>query len=114
AADGLAGLPRMPVLSGGYLHPSDRKALQLLGHGRNSVEIHARDGAGRVDLVALDRRLAELAAPAVVIASAGEVDTGDFDPLADLAEPSRTCCSTTWCRARPSTGAPPSRPTARS
>ncbi|SCF24664.1 Pyridoxal-dependent decarboxylase conserved domain-containing protein [Micromonospora purpureochromogenes] len=86
AADGLAGLPRMPVLSGGYLHPSDRKALQLLGHGRNTVEIHARDGAGRVDLVALDRRLAELAAPAVVIASAGEVDTGDFDPLADLAD----------------------------
>src|SRR6266511_3334349 len=27
---GLAGLPRMPVLSGGYVHPSARKALQML------------------------------------------------------------------------------------
>ncbi|MGB2571533.1 pyridoxal phosphate-dependent decarboxylase family protein [Micromonospora citrea] len=86
AADGLAGLPRMPVLSGGYVHASDRKALQLLGHGRNAVEVHSRDAAGRVDLVALDRRLAELASPAVLIGSAGEVDTGDFDPLADLAD----------------------------
>ncbi|MEH1011661.1 pyridoxal-dependent decarboxylase [Micromonospora sp. CPCC 206060] len=89
AADGLTGLPRMPVLSGGYVHPSDRKALQLLGHGRNAVEVFAADRVGRVDLVALERRLAELAAPAVLIASAGEVNTGDFDPvdeLADLAE----------------------------
>ncbi|MEH0981749.1 pyridoxal phosphate-dependent decarboxylase family protein [Micromonospora sp. CPCC 205556] len=86
AADGLAGLPRMPVLSGGYLHPSDRKALQLLGHGRDAVEVHSRDAAGRVDLAALDRRLGELAAPAVVIAIAGEVDTGDFDPVAELAD----------------------------
>ncbi len=31
AADGLIGLPRMPVLSGGYVHASARKALQMLG-----------------------------------------------------------------------------------
>ncbi|MEV1289288.1 pyridoxal-dependent decarboxylase [Micromonospora sp. NPDC049679] len=88
-ADGLAGLPRMPVLSGGYVHASARKALQMLGHGRNSVEVFARDAVGRVDLNALDRRLGELGAPAVVIANAGEVNAGDFDPvdaLADIAE----------------------------
>src|SRR5688572_27116333 len=32
---GIVGLPRMPVLGGGYVHPSARKALQLLGHGRD-------------------------------------------------------------------------------
>ncbi|HEX5598843.1 MAG TPA: pyridoxal-dependent decarboxylase [Micromonosporaceae bacterium] len=85
-ADGLAGLPRMPVLSGGYVHASDRKALQLLGHGRNAVEVFSRDNVGRVDLVALERRLAELKAPAVIIASAGEVNAGDFDPLTELAD----------------------------
>jgi len=88
--DGLAGLPRMPVLSGGYVHSSARKALQMLGHGRDAVEVHARDEVGRVDLVTLQRRLVELAgAPAVLIANAGEVNAGDFDPLdalADLAE----------------------------
>jgi glutamate/tyrosine decarboxylase-like PLP-dependent enzyme len=85
-SSGLAGLPRMPVLAGGYLHPSARKALQMLGHGRDTVEVYARDDIGRVDLAAVRRRLAELGAPAVLIATAGEPDAGEFDPLADLAE----------------------------
>jgi glutamate/tyrosine decarboxylase-like PLP-dependent enzyme len=84
-AAGLSGLPRMPVLSGGYLHPSARKALQMLGHGRDTTEVYARDDAGRVDLAAIGKRLAELDAPAVLIANAGTVDTGDFDPIDELA-----------------------------
>lgn len=86
AVDGLAGLPRMPVLSGGYVHSSARKALQLLGHGRNAVEVYAADEVGRVDLDALDRRLGQLGAPAVIIANAGEVNAGDFDPTDELAD----------------------------
>ena len=57
AAQGLAGLPRMPVLSGGYVHASARKALQMLGHGKDTVEVYARDAVGRVDLAAMDARL---------------------------------------------------------
>jgi len=82
AAAGLAGLPRMPVFSGGYVHASARKALQMLGHGRESVSVH---GSGRVDLSSLDRALAS-SGPAVVIANAGEVNAGDFDPLSELAD----------------------------
>ena len=88
-ADGLAGLPRMPVLASGYVHPSNRKALQILGCGRDTIEVCARDDAGRVDLAAMESALARIDGPAVIIASAGEVSTGDFDPidaLADLAE----------------------------
>ena len=84
--DGLAGLPRMPVLSGGYVHPSARKALQMLGHGRDAVEVFARDAVGRVDVAALERRLSELGAPAVIIGNAGEVNAGDFDPIDELAD----------------------------
>jgi glutamate/tyrosine decarboxylase-like PLP-dependent enzyme len=85
--DGLSGLRRMPVLSGGYVHASARKALQMLGHGRDAVEVFARDGVGRVDLDAMDRRLTELGdAPAVIIANAGEVNAGDFDPIDALAD----------------------------
>ena len=90
ARDGLAGLPRMPVFSSGFVHASARKALQMLGHGRDAVEVFARDPVGRVDLDAMAHRLAELdGAPAVIIANAGEVNAGDFDPieaLADLAQ----------------------------
>jgi glutamate/tyrosine decarboxylase-like PLP-dependent enzyme len=74
------------VLSGGYLHPSARKALQMLGHGRDTVEVYARDDAGRVDLAAMARRLADLRAPAVIIGNAGEVNAGDFDPIDALAD----------------------------
>ena len=86
-AHGLAAAGRlMPVFSGGYVHPSARKALQMLGHGRDTVQVCAGDTIGRVDLSALDGRLAELGEPAVIIGNAGEVNAGDFDPIADLAD----------------------------
>ncbi|GAA3887024.1 pyridoxal-dependent decarboxylase [Saccharothrix violaceirubra] len=84
-ADGLAGLPRMPVFSSGYVHASSRKALQLLGVGRDHVRTLSRDDAGRIDLEALDRELGT-SGPAVVIANAGEVNAGDFDPVDAIAD----------------------------
>ena len=87
---GAAGLPSMPVFGSGYVHASDVKALAMLGVGRRSVRKLARDAVGRLDVEALERELAALGgAPSVVIASAGEVNAGDFDPIpamADLAE----------------------------
>jgi glutamate/tyrosine decarboxylase-like PLP-dependent enzyme len=86
-ADGFAGLPAVPVLSGGYVHPSDRKALAMLGIGYESVRVFARDARGRVDLAAMDAALRDLeGAPAIVIASAGEVNAGDFDPIDEMAD----------------------------
>ncbi|WP_291415808.1 pyridoxal-dependent decarboxylase [Actinophytocola sp.] len=85
AADGLAGLPAMPVLGGGYVHPSARKALQILGCGRDTVRTHTRDDAGRIDLDALATAL-EHTGPAVLIATAGEVNAGDFDPIDAMAD----------------------------
>jgi glutamate/tyrosine decarboxylase-like PLP-dependent enzyme len=84
ASQGLAGLPRMPVLSSGYVHSSARKALQMLGHGKDTVEVFQRDAVGRIDLAAMEDRLRETG-PAVIIGNAGEVNAGDFDPIADLA-----------------------------
>jgi glutamate/tyrosine decarboxylase-like PLP-dependent enzyme len=83
---GLAGLVSMPVLTGGFVHPSVRKALQLLGHGKDTVQVFARDAVGHVDLAGMRRRLEELGAPAIIVATAGEPNAGEFDPLADLAD----------------------------
>ena len=85
AADGVAGLPRMPVIASGYVHPSVRKALQLLGFGRDTVQVHARDDAGRADLDGMRRALQETG-PAVLVACAGEVNAGDFDPVDEMAD----------------------------
>ena len=55
---GLAAAPPITVLGGGYTHPSDVKALGMLGVGRGRVRKLARDDVGRVDLEAMETRLA--------------------------------------------------------
>ena len=89
-ARGFAGLPAVPVVSSGYIHPSATKALAMLGIGRDAVRRFARDDVGRVDLTAMEAALRALdGAPAIIVGNAGEVNAGDFDPidaLADLAE----------------------------
>lgn len=88
--DGLHALPVMPVLSSGLIHASSRKCLGMLGLGRASVQTFASDARGTLDAGALEDRLRALkGAPALVIANAGEVNAGAFDPievLADLCE----------------------------
>ncbi|MFB3739246.1 MAG: aspartate aminotransferase family protein [Candidatus Velamenicoccus archaeovorus] len=85
--EGLSGLPPVPVFASGHLHPSDTKALAMLGIGRGRPKLLVRDAAGRIDLGALERELSALGgAPSVVIASAGEVNAGDFDPIGAMAE----------------------------
>jgi glutamate/tyrosine decarboxylase-like PLP-dependent enzyme len=87
---GLAGLPPVPIFSSGYIHSSAIKALGMLGLGRDTVRTFARDEVGRLDAEGLERALADLGgAPALLIGNAGDVNSGDFDPidvLADLAE----------------------------
>jgi glutamate/tyrosine decarboxylase-like PLP-dependent enzyme len=86
-AEGLAGLPPVPVLSSGFVHPSATKALAILGLGRRLVRTYSRDAVGRIDLPALATALRELdGAPAIVIGNAGEVNAGEFDPIAELAD----------------------------
>jgi glutamate/tyrosine decarboxylase-like PLP-dependent enzyme len=84
---GFAGLPAIPVFSSGYVHPSATKALAMLGIGRGSVRVLARDEVGRLDDAALEHELAALGgAPAILIGNAGEVNAGDFDPIARMAD----------------------------
>jgi glutamate/tyrosine decarboxylase-like PLP-dependent enzyme len=75
---GWAGLPAVPVLATPSLHSSAVKALAVLGIGRERVQ--------RLDLAGLDRALRDLdGAPAILIATAGDVNTGGFDPIAEMA-----------------------------
>ena len=85
--DGIAGLPPIPVFSSGYVHASSVKALGMLGIGRGSIRKVTKDDIGRVDLDALQRELHELEnGPAIIIANAGEVNAGDFDPISEMAD----------------------------
>jgi glutamate/tyrosine decarboxylase-like PLP-dependent enzyme len=84
---GFAGLPPVPVLTSGYVHSSAVKALAMLGIGRARIRRLSGDPAGRLDRAAFAAALEELAgAPAIVIANAGEVNAGDFDPIEEMVE----------------------------
>jgi glutamate/tyrosine decarboxylase-like PLP-dependent enzyme len=84
AATGLS--QSVPVFSSGFVHVSARKALAMLGFGRRTLRVCAADETGRLDLTALERELRSLGAPAIVIANAGEVNAGYFDPIAEVAD----------------------------
>jgi glutamate/tyrosine decarboxylase-like PLP-dependent enzyme len=85
--DGFHGLPELPVLTSGYVHASAVKALTMLGIGRNSIRRLAAVPVGRLDLAALQSELERLdGQPALVIATAGEVNAGDFDPIDRIAD----------------------------
>lgn len=86
ARDGTAGLPHVPVFASGFVHASAVKALGMLGVGYGSVRRLTRDAAGRIELDALRSSLRELGgAPAIVLATAGEVNAGGFDPIEEMA-----------------------------
>src|SRR5919198_1218043 len=86
---GLPGLPPVPVLSSKFIHVSALKALAMLGIGRASVK-DCSDSKGKLDPYALEAALRALdGAPAVVIANAGEVNAGHFDPIRQVAEVAR-------------------------
>lgn len=86
AEQGTAGLPPLRVL-GGAPHASIGKAMAILGLGRAQLHpVGCLPGRTAVDPAALAAELArEPGRPTVVIASAGEVNTGDFDELAAVA-----------------------------
>jgi glutamate/tyrosine decarboxylase-like PLP-dependent enzyme len=87
ADDGLAGGPPIQVLTSGYVHASAMKSLAMLGIGRANVRKLSRDPRGRLDLPALERELEALGGrPAILIANAGEVNAGDFDPIGEMAD----------------------------
>lgn len=83
---GMSGLPPVQVLSSGYIHSSAKKALAMLGLGRERVRILSKDAAGRLDLDALAAGLRDADGPAIVIGNAGEVNAGDFDPVSQIAD----------------------------
>jgi glutamate/tyrosine decarboxylase-like PLP-dependent enzyme len=59
----------------------------MLGMGRGCVQTCAGQPSGRLDVDAFERALSDLGGrPAIVIANAGEVNTGAFDPIAQMAD----------------------------
>jgi glutamate/tyrosine decarboxylase-like PLP-dependent enzyme len=82
---GLFGAPEIHVLTSDESHVSVFASLQMLGLGRSRVTRIATDGQGRMRAIALSAALERLSGPIIVCAQAGNVNTGSFDPLDDIA-----------------------------
>jgi glutamate/tyrosine decarboxylase-like PLP-dependent enzyme len=80
--DGLAGAPPIRVVVGEERHVTIDRALRLLGIGSASLDVVPADEQGRLraDALELDDR------PTIVCAQAGNVNSGAFDPLAEIAD----------------------------
>lgn len=83
---GYAHCPPMTVITSGLVHSTVHRAISLLGGGRQGVRSFAADNTGRVDLAAFEQALRRSDGPAVVVANAGEVNAGDFDPIRAMGE----------------------------
>ncbi|HJZ61517.1 MAG TPA: pyridoxal-dependent decarboxylase [Miltoncostaeaceae bacterium] len=88
---GLAGAPAIRVLASPDRHDTVDRAVRLIGLGVDSVEPVASDETGRMAPEALAEALAlGDGAPAIVVAQAGQLNSGafdDFGAIADLARP---------------------------
>jgi glutamate/tyrosine decarboxylase-like PLP-dependent enzyme len=87
-AEGLAGSPRVRVFVGEDAHVTIFAALRYLGFGARAVRIPT-DNEGRMDATRLAAALAEGEGPAIVIAQAGQINTGAFDPMPAIARECR-------------------------
>jgi glutamate/tyrosine decarboxylase-like PLP-dependent enzyme len=79
-ADGLFGAPPITVVVGAEAHTTLFKALGVVGLGRNRVVRVPVDGQGRMRHDAFP----SISGPAIVCVQAGNVNTGAFDPIAEI------------------------------
>jgi aromatic-L-amino-acid/L-tryptophan decarboxylase len=87
--DGLAGAPQLVAYVPAEAHSCVRRALELLGIGSAAMRDVPLEG-GRLDATALRASIAadraSGAVPALLVGSAGTVNTGAIDPLEALAD----------------------------
>ncbi|HWQ30317.1 MAG TPA: aminotransferase class V-fold PLP-dependent enzyme, partial [Negativicutes bacterium] len=85
ASKGLFGAPPVRVILGEEAHATVFKALALIGLGKDRVEKVPVDAQGRM----LADKMPELDSSCLVIAQAGNVNSGAFDPFVSICEKAR-------------------------
>jgi glutamate/tyrosine decarboxylase-like PLP-dependent enzyme len=83
-ADGLRAAPEIEILIGEEAHYTVVLALRMLGLGSRQLKRIATDGQGRIRLPELADALEGGSGPCIVCAQAGNVNTGAFDPIAEI------------------------------
>ena len=85
-AKGLFGAPEVHVVLGEEAHATIFMGLRLIGFGAERVIRVAADDEGRMKPDALAAALRPLDGPIIVIAQAGHINSGAFDPFGPIVE----------------------------
>jgi len=83
---GLADAPRVNVIVGAEAHVTIHTSMRMLGFGMRALHQVATDEQGRMradDLARVVKSLPE--GPTIIVAQAGNVNTGAFDPIREIA-----------------------------
>jgi len=83
-AQGLAGAPPVDVIVSDESHYTIFTSLRMLGFGADRVRRVPTDDQGRMRADALFRMLDGGSGPCIIAAQAGNVNTGAFDPIAEI------------------------------
>jgi glutamate/tyrosine decarboxylase-like PLP-dependent enzyme len=94
-AHGLQGGPALRVIASEQAHVTVPVACRMLGLGAERVRLVPTDDQGRMAPAELEAALAEQEGPTIVCAQAGDINTGAFDPIADIVELCRA--RDAWC-----------------
>jgi glutamate/tyrosine decarboxylase-like PLP-dependent enzyme len=94
-AHGLQGGPPLRVIATEHAHVTVTVACRMLGLGAERLRLVPTDDQGRMVTAELETALAEQEGPTIVCAQAGEINTGAFDPIADIVELCRARHA--WC-----------------
>ncbi|HSC28581.1 MAG TPA: aminotransferase class V-fold PLP-dependent enzyme [Vicinamibacterales bacterium] len=89
-ANGLVGAPPIEVVVSDEAHYTIFMALRMLGLGAARARRVPTDGQGRMRTDELAAMLRDGSGPCIVCAQAGNVNTGAFDPIADIADAARS------------------------
>ena len=84
-ADGLMGAPRINLVTSAESHVTIDVAMRYLGFGTRPLLRVETDGQGRMRPDRLRRLLENLSGPTILCAQAGNVNTGAFDSLREIA-----------------------------
>jgi glutamate/tyrosine decarboxylase-like PLP-dependent enzyme len=83
-AEGLAGAPRVRILTTAERHSSVDRAVRFLGFGTRSMQPIATDADGRIRADALEAALTSSTGPVIVVLDAADLNIGAFDGFATI------------------------------
>lgn len=83
---GVFGAPPITVLLGAEAHSTIFAALRYLGFGEDNILRVTADDEGRMVADDLKAKLARCEGPTIIIAQAGHINSGAFDPFTEIAD----------------------------